>query len=90
MLDRPPEISSGVRDVAPKTDGTTVILRRPPLGGVLPSAHELVREYRVITALGDTDVPVPRTLALNRPRTLSSTATSAWTTRSSRCPASSR
>ncbi|MGW0949466.1 phosphotransferase family protein [Streptomyces sp. NPDC002623] len=42
----------------------TVILRRPPLGEVLPSAHDMRREYRVQTALAGTDVPVPRTLAL--------------------------
>ncbi|MEV0477435.1 phosphotransferase family protein [Streptomyces prunicolor] len=42
----------------------TVILRRPPLGEVLPSAHDMKREYRVQTALAGTEVPVPRTLAL--------------------------
>ncbi len=47
------------------TDGTTTwVLRRPPLGHVLPTAHDMVREYRVMTALTDTAVPVPRTLAL--------------------------
>jgi aminoglycoside phosphotransferase (APT) family kinase protein len=47
------------------TDGTTTwVLRRPPLGHVLPTAHDMVREYRVMNALADTDVPVPRTLAL--------------------------
>jgi aminoglycoside phosphotransferase (APT) family kinase protein len=40
-----------------------VILRRPPLGGVLPSAHDMSREHRVISALAGTDVPVPQTLA---------------------------
>jgi aminoglycoside phosphotransferase (APT) family kinase protein len=40
------------------------VLRRPPLGHVLPTAHDMAREYRVITALADTDVPVPRTYAL--------------------------
>jgi aminoglycoside phosphotransferase (APT) family kinase protein len=44
--------------------GGPVILRRPPLGGVLPSAHDMKREYRVMSALGATAVPVPRTLAL--------------------------
>jgi aminoglycoside phosphotransferase (APT) family kinase protein len=44
--------------------GGPVILRRPPLGGVLPSAHDMRREYRVLTALAATTVPVPRTLAL--------------------------
>jgi aminoglycoside phosphotransferase (APT) family kinase protein len=38
-----------------------VVLRRPPLGHVLPTAHDVAREYRVMTALGGTAVPVPRT-----------------------------
>ncbi len=47
------------------SDGThTWVLRRPPLGHVLPTAHDMAREYRVMTALAGTDVPVPRTLAL--------------------------
>jgi aminoglycoside phosphotransferase (APT) family kinase protein len=41
-----------------------VVLRRPPLSTVLPTAHDMRREHRVMTALRDTDVPVPRTLAL--------------------------
>jgi aminoglycoside phosphotransferase (APT) family kinase protein len=40
------------------------VLRRPPLGHVLPTAHDMAREHRVITALAHTDVPVPRTYAL--------------------------
>jgi aminoglycoside phosphotransferase (APT) family kinase protein len=40
------------------------VLRRPPLGHVLPTAHDMAREYRVLTALKDTGVPVPRTIAL--------------------------
>jgi aminoglycoside phosphotransferase (APT) family kinase protein len=40
------------------------VLRRPPLGHVLPTAHDMAREYRVLRALADTDVPVPRTYAL--------------------------
>ena len=39
------------------------VLRRPPLGHVLPTAHDMAREYRVMTALGETDVPVPHTYA---------------------------
>jgi aminoglycoside phosphotransferase (APT) family kinase protein len=47
------------------TDGHGVwIVRRPPLGHVLATAHDMAREYRVMTALCDTDVPVPRTYAL--------------------------
>jgi aminoglycoside phosphotransferase (APT) family kinase protein len=41
-----------------------VILRRPPTGAVLATAHDMAREHRVITALGPTPVPVPRTLHL--------------------------
>ncbi len=38
------------------------VLRRPPLGHVLPTAHDMAREYKVLAALAPTDVPVPRTL----------------------------
>ena len=36
------------------------VLRRPPLGHVLESAHDMGREHRIISALADTDVPVPQ------------------------------
>jgi len=39
-------------------------LRRPPLGHVIATAHDMKREYRVLAALADTAVPVPRPLAL--------------------------
>jgi aminoglycoside phosphotransferase (APT) family kinase protein len=39
-------------------------LRRPPLSHVLPTAHDMTREHRIITALGPTDVPVPMTMGL--------------------------
>ena len=39
-------------------------LRRKPPGKLLPSAHAVEREYRVMTALAPTDVPVPKTYAL--------------------------
>jgi aminoglycoside phosphotransferase (APT) family kinase protein len=41
-----------------------VVLRRPPLGHVLPSAHDMTREHRVIGALSATGFPVPRPLLL--------------------------
>lgn len=41
-----------------------VIVRRPPLGHVLATAHDMRREYRVITALAPTAVPVPTTYAI--------------------------
>jgi aminoglycoside phosphotransferase (APT) family kinase protein len=34
------------------------VLRRPPLGQVLATAHDMGREHRIISALGPTDVPV--------------------------------
>ncbi|MBB6351282.1 phosphotransferase family protein [Nonomuraea muscovyensis] len=40
-----------------------VVLRRPPLGHVLPTAHDMRREWRVISALAGTPVPVPPALA---------------------------
>ncbi len=47
------------------TDGSArVIVRRPPLGHVLATAHDMAREHRVITALAPTGVPVPATYAL--------------------------
>ncbi|WP_241386926.1 phosphotransferase family protein [Rhodococcus sp. CH91] len=47
------------------TDGERrVVLRRPPLGHVLATAHDMAREYRVISALAGTAVPVPRTYLL--------------------------
>ena len=39
--------------------GSSWVLRRPPLGQTLPTAHDMGREYRIISALGPTPVPVP-------------------------------
>jgi aminoglycoside phosphotransferase (APT) family kinase protein len=44
--------------------GRRFVLRRKPPGELLPSAHAVDREYRVMRALADTDVPVPRVYAL--------------------------
>lgn len=43
--------------------GRRVALRRPPVGHVLPTAHDMAREHRIVAALGPTAVPVPRALA---------------------------
>ncbi len=45
-------------------DGHAYALRRPPVSHVLPTAHDMTREYRVMTALGPTEVPVPETVGL--------------------------
>src|SRR4029077_15176829 len=44
--------------------GRAYVLRRKPPGKLLPSAHAVDREHRVISALADSGVPVPRTYAL--------------------------
>ena len=45
-------------------DGTQFVLRRPPLGHVLATAHDMAREFRIIAAVGTTSVPVPPALGL--------------------------
>lgn len=59
-------ISGGLSNITYRLwlPGGTVILRRPPLGHVLPRAHDMAREYRVLRALYGTPVPVPEPLAL--------------------------
>jgi aminoglycoside phosphotransferase (APT) family kinase protein len=41
-----------------------LVLRKKPPGKLLPSAHAVEREYRIMRALAETDVPVPSALAL--------------------------
>jgi aminoglycoside phosphotransferase (APT) family kinase protein len=43
--------------------GTRLILRRPPLGQLLASAHDVAREYRILRSLEATAVPSPAELA---------------------------
>ena len=45
-------------------NGMQMVLRRPPMGHVLATAHDMAREHRLITAVGASNVPVPRTLGL--------------------------
>jgi aminoglycoside phosphotransferase (APT) family kinase protein len=44
-------------------DGRAWALRRPPRGPLLPTAHDVMREYRVLLALQQTAVPIPRVYA---------------------------
>lgn len=44
--------------------GEQIVLRRPPLGEILASAHDVVREHRILTALHPVGFPVPRTLGV--------------------------
>lgn len=54
-------IAGGKSNLTYRLDGGAVplVLRRPPLGHVLSSAHDMRREHRVISALRDSTVPVP-------------------------------
>jgi aminoglycoside phosphotransferase (APT) family kinase protein len=44
-------------------EGKSWVLRRPPRGPLLPTAHDVMREFRVLNALQKTAVPVPRVFA---------------------------
>ncbi|MEM7413383.1 MAG: phosphotransferase family protein [Myxococcota bacterium] len=59
-------ISGGRSNLTYRVDmgDQAVALRRPPLGHVLPTAHDMRREFRVLSALAETALPVPRPLAL--------------------------
>ena len=46
--------------------GTTYVLRRPPLGHVLESAHDMAREHKIISALAGSTVPVAAAVGLCR------------------------
>lgn len=50
---------SNLTYLATDADGTSVVVRRPPLGNLAASAHDVVREGRIMRQLADTDVPVP-------------------------------
>lgn len=46
-------------------DGRSCVVRRPPLGRRLATAHDVAREYRVLVALRDTEVPVPTVIGFS-------------------------
>ncbi len=53
-------VSYRLRDAS----GGDWVLRRPPLGHVLPSAHDMVREFRVLSGLNSVGFPTPPVVAL--------------------------
>ena len=55
---------SNLTFVVTDTAGGRCVLRRPPISHVLPTAHDMAREFRIINALGPTPVPVPPALGL--------------------------
>lgn len=54
--------------------GKEYVLRKKPPGKLLPSAHAVDREYRILQALNDTDVPVPKTYLLCEDESIIGTA----------------
>jgi aminoglycoside phosphotransferase (APT) family kinase protein len=54
--------------------GTRLVLRKKPPGPLLPSAHAVEREYRILKALGGSDVPVPPVLLLHEAEDVVGTA----------------
>jgi aminoglycoside phosphotransferase (APT) family kinase protein len=60
-------IGEGQSNLTYRIDGAAgppVVLRRAPLGEILASAHDVVREHRILAALAPAGAPVPRPLAL--------------------------
>ncbi len=60
-------IAGGHSNLTYKVDdaaGRSIVLRRPPTGAVLATAHDMAREHKIITAVAKTDVPVPTALGL--------------------------
>ncbi|PHV66467.1 acyl-CoA dehydrogenase [Williamsia muralis] len=63
------ELISGGRSnltFAARDDNSHWVVRRPPTGGLTPSAHDMNREWTVTRALQDTPVPVARTVAFDK------------------------
>ena len=59
-------IAGGRSNLTYRVDGGArpLVVRRPPLGHVQTTAHDMAREHRVLTALAGSRVPVPPTVAL--------------------------
>lgn len=60
------QLAGGRSNLTYRVDGGTVplVLRRPPLGRVLSTAHDVAREHRVLAALAASRVPVPAPVAM--------------------------
>ncbi len=60
-------IAGGHSNLTYKVDdaaGRSIVLRRPPTGAVLATAHDMAREHKIISAVAKSDVPVPTALGL--------------------------
>ncbi|WP_420098915.1 phosphotransferase family protein [Corynebacterium sp.] len=58
---------SNLTYLATDGDGTEVVVRRPPLGHLAASAHDVAREGRIMAGLADTAVPVPEIFGIADP-----------------------
>ncbi|GIW42662.1 MAG: acyl-CoA dehydrogenase [Candidatus Binatia bacterium] len=56
--------NSNLTYIVTDREGRKTVLRRPPLGAILATAHDMAREHKIISALAATRVPVPRPLGL--------------------------
>ncbi len=58
-------LAGGLSNLTYRIDGAArpLVVRRPPLGHVLSTAHDMQREFTIISALADSAVPVPRIIA---------------------------
>lgn len=55
---------SNVTVILRTADGRRTVLRMPPAGDHLPTAHDVAREGRIMAAVGTTEVPVPHVLGI--------------------------
>jgi aminoglycoside phosphotransferase (APT) family kinase protein len=63
-LERLPGGHSNLTYLVTDGAGARTVLRRPPTGELLPSAHDMGREHTVIAALGPVGIPVPAAIAM--------------------------
>ena len=64
---RPELLPGGHSNISYRLDGGNLgplVLRRPPLGHILPTAHDMAREFKLLTGLASVGYPVPRPIAL--------------------------
>ena len=61
-----------------------LVVRRPPLGHVLPTAHDMAREYRILAALNGSAVPYLASATSARTRRLSVRLSTSWTSSTGR------
>jgi len=61
-IDLVPGGRSNLTSVVTDVSARRVVVRRPPLGTILDSAHDVLREGRILTALAGSGVPVPAVL----------------------------